>query len=170
MSQALKAINVVWLHRVYTLLVTLWAFLGQVLSQAMASPSATARRQEAVVQEIRQAYPPAAGLTARRRVHRELVARGANCSEKTAAKLMRREGIRSKTRRRFVVRTTDSRHGHPIAPNRLGQAFKQSIRITPGQPKLRTFRRRKAGSATTYCQGDLKSSPAKQGLSIKCAT
>ena len=32
-TQALKALNVVWLDRVYSPLVTLWVFLGQVLSQ-----------------------------------------------------------------------------------------------------------------------------------------
>jgi hypothetical protein len=32
-AQALKALNVVWLDRIYSPLVTLWVFLGQVLSQ-----------------------------------------------------------------------------------------------------------------------------------------
>jgi transposase InsO family protein len=41
------------------------------------------------------------------------------------AKLMRLRGIRSKTRRRFVVRTTDSRHGYPLAANRLNRQFQQ---------------------------------------------
>lgn len=86
-------------------------------------PSETTRRQEAWVAEIRQAHRVSRGIYGSPRVHRELVARGVNCSENTVAKLMRREGIRSKTRRRFVVRTTDSRHGHPLAPNRLNQAF-----------------------------------------------
>lgn len=86
-------------------------------------PSETALRQEALVAEIRQAHRASRGIYGSPRVQRELAARGVHCSENTVAKLMRREGIRSKTRRRFVVRTTDSQHGHPIAPNRLGQAF-----------------------------------------------
>ena len=32
-AQALKALDVVWLDRIYSPLVTLWVFLGQVLSQ-----------------------------------------------------------------------------------------------------------------------------------------
>ena len=33
LAQALKALDVVWLDRIYSPLVTLWVFLGQVLSQ-----------------------------------------------------------------------------------------------------------------------------------------
>lgn len=86
-------------------------------------PSETSRRQAALVAEIRQAHRESRGTYGSPRVQRELAARGVPCSENTVAKLMRRERIRSKTRRRFVVRTTDSRHAHPIAPNRLAQAF-----------------------------------------------
>jgi transposase InsO family protein len=32
---------------------------------------------------------------------------------------MRQDGLRGRQRRRYRVRTTDSRHSHPIAPNRL---------------------------------------------------
>jgi putative transposase len=87
--------------------------------------SAMARRQNGLVDAIRQAHQASRGIYGSPRVHRELAARGVRCSENTVAKLMRREGIRSKTRRRFVVRTTDSRHPHPIAPNRLNQEFQQ---------------------------------------------
>lgn len=86
-------------------------------------PSETSRRQAALVAEIHQAHRESRGIYGSPRVQRELAARGVRCSENTVAKLMRREGIRSKTRRRFVVRTTDSQHGHPIAPNRLDQRF-----------------------------------------------
>ena len=34
-------------------------------------------------------------------------------------------GLRSKMHRRFVVRTTDSQHAHPIAKNRLERQFQQ---------------------------------------------
>ncbi len=42
-EQALKALNFVWLERVYTPLVTLWVFLGQVLSQDHSCRAAVAR-------------------------------------------------------------------------------------------------------------------------------
>ena len=42
-AQALKALNVVWLDRIYSPLVTLWVFLGQVLSQDHSCRAAVAR-------------------------------------------------------------------------------------------------------------------------------
>ena len=42
-AQALKALEVVWLDRVYSPLVTLWVFLGQVLSQDHSCRAAVAR-------------------------------------------------------------------------------------------------------------------------------
>lgn len=41
---------------------------------------------------------------------------------KRIARLMRRGGLVGRPRRRFRPRATDSRHGHPIAPNRLLEA------------------------------------------------
>jgi transposase InsO family protein len=55
----------------------------------------------------------------------ELNARGHACSENTVAKLMREHGIRAKAPRRFV-RTTDSRHGLPVAENVLDREFDPS--------------------------------------------
>lgn len=52
----------------------------------------------------------------------ELNARGVPCSVNTVARLMKSHGIRAKTARRFV-RTTDSRHGLPVAVNLLGRRF-----------------------------------------------
>ncbi len=59
------------------------------------------------------------------RICRGFQERGVAC-ENTVAKLMKAHGIRSKIKRRFVVRTTDSNHAHPIAPNRLNRAFDQA--------------------------------------------
>ena len=56
------------------------------------------------------------------RMTAELNARGHDCTENTVAKLMRTHGIKAKTVRRFV-RTTDSRHGLPVADNLLGRDF-----------------------------------------------
>ena len=56
------------------------------------------------------------------RVHAELRARGVRVGRKRVERLMREAGLGVVTRRR-VPRTTDSRHGHPVAPNLLGQRF-----------------------------------------------
>src|SRR5215470_11164982 len=42
-AQALKALDVVWLDRIFSPLVTLWVFLGQVLSQDHSCRAAVAR-------------------------------------------------------------------------------------------------------------------------------
>lgn len=53
------------------------------------------------------------------RIEKELRKRGHCHGRKRVARLMRAEGIRGLCQRRFVPKTTDSRHDHPIAPNRL---------------------------------------------------
>jgi putative transposase len=77
---------------------------------------------------IRQLHHESRGTYGSPRVFRDLKARGAACCEKTVAKLMRRQGLRGANARRFVVHTTDSRHGHAIAENTLDRRFE------PGDP------------------------------------
>jgi putative transposase len=56
------------------------------------------------------------------RVHRELQARGVRVGKKRIERLMRENGLQGRTKRRFK-RTTDSKHGGPIAPNILARHF-----------------------------------------------
>lgn len=58
------------------------------------------------------------------RVHAVLVGEGRGVCRNTVAKVMKQQGIKARTHRRFVVRTTDSRHDHPIASNVLDRQFK----------------------------------------------
>lgn len=90
------------------------------------APSATAGRQAELTERISRAHAASRRIYGAPRVHRELLAQDVRCSKNTVAKLMRQAGLRSKMHRRFVVRTTDSRHVHPIAPNRLNRQFQQS--------------------------------------------
>jgi transposase InsO family protein len=59
------------------------------------------------------------------RVHRELKAQGVGISRKRVIRLMQHQGIKGKTRRRWV-RTTDSNHSLPVAPNLLARDFQAS--------------------------------------------
>ena len=59
------------------------------------------------------------------RVYRELKARGVNVSRKRVERLMRENDIQGRKKRRFK-RTTDSRHGGPIARNLLAREFSAS--------------------------------------------
>jgi putative transposase len=56
------------------------------------------------------------------RVHEELKARGKRCNVKTVARIMRKNGIKSKTAKKFKV-TTDSRHNRPVSENVLDRDF-----------------------------------------------
>jgi|ERR1035437_1717176 transposase InsO family protein len=56
------------------------------------------------------------------RMQQELEAQGHPCSENRVARLMRADGLRVKTKRRFRV-TTQSDHAAPVAPNTLDRQF-----------------------------------------------
>jgi transposase InsO family protein len=70
---------------------------------------------EEVHAEVRQRYGSP-------RMTAELKARGHECSENTVARLMSAHGTRARAPRRFV-RTTDSGHRLPVAPNVLDRDF-----------------------------------------------
>jgi transposase InsO family protein len=88
--------------------------------------SPRAERQAQLEARIRQAYETGRGVYGSPRVHRELQEQGVKCCENTVARRMKACGLRAKTRRRFVVRTTDSHHPHPVAANTLDRQFQQS--------------------------------------------
>jgi putative transposase len=85
--------------------------------------SAQARRRAMLVQAIRLAHRESRGIYGSPRIHRDLRARGLGCGRHTVARLMRQHHLRSRLKRRFVIRTTDSRHDHAIARNLLARRF-----------------------------------------------
>lgn len=88
-----------------------------------APPGPRAARRAELTTRIRAAHAGSRGLYGSPRVHAELEAAGVSVSENTVARLMSEAGIRGKAHRRFVVRTTDSTHAHPVAPNALDRRF-----------------------------------------------
>lgn len=81
------------------------------------------RRRDALAVRIRVTHREHRGRDGSPRIHWALRARGEAVSENTVARIMREEGIRGKIKRKFVPRTTDSVHGHPVAPNVLNREF-----------------------------------------------
>jgi putative transposase len=57
------------------------------------------------------------------RICRVLKTSGEQACENTVAKLMRELGLQARRKRKFVPRTTDSRHDHPVAGNVLDRQF-----------------------------------------------
>jgi transposase InsO family protein len=57
------------------------------------------------------------------RAHAKLRDEGEHVSRKRVARLMKEDGLRGRRKRPFRKFTTDSVHGHPIAPNLLNREF-----------------------------------------------
>jgi putative transposase len=89
---------------------------------AAREPSRAERRRAELLAAIEQVHAEVKGRYGSPRMTAELNARGHDCAENTVATLMKTHGIRAKAPRSFV-RTTDSRHGLPVAANVLGRDF-----------------------------------------------
>jgi putative transposase len=84
--------------------------------------SRTDLRRGELLAAIAEVHAEVKGRYGSPRMTAELNARGHACTENTVATLMKAHGIKAKTARRFV-RTTDSRHGLPVADNLLDRDF-----------------------------------------------
>lgn len=85
--------------------------------------SARVVRDEPLTVQIRAAHQQSRRRYGAPRVHYELtVVQGERVGKKRVARLMKGDGLRGRRPRRFV-RTTDSAHGDPIAPNTLARQF-----------------------------------------------
>jgi putative transposase len=86
-------------------------------------PSARQVRRRTLAGQIVEAHHQSRGTYGSPRVSAQLRARGVAVCENTVAKLMREEGLKARKKRRFLPRTTDSKHDHPIAANVLDRRF-----------------------------------------------
>jgi putative transposase len=75
-----------------------------------------------LVEEIRTIHKSTRQVYGSPRITAELNAHGFSCSENRVARLMRKNHIAAKTKRKFKI-TTVSKHHFPIAPNLLMQSF-----------------------------------------------
>lgn len=85
-------------------------------------PSARAQADERLRVTVRAVFRETKGRYGAPRIHDELMAAGERTSEKRIARLMQEDGLIARPRRRFV-RTTDSEHAEPVAPNLLARDF-----------------------------------------------
>lgn len=81
------------------------------------------QRRVELIEKINAVHDQSRGTYGSPRITAELQDQEINVCENTIAKYMRESGVFVKPRRRFVPRTTDSDHPHPIAPNLLDQDF-----------------------------------------------
>lgn len=92
------------------------------LAREAAPPSAHAVVDERLRVHVRAVHRKSRGRYGAPRVHEELKAQGQRVAKKRVARLMREDGLVGRRRRKFV-RTTDSDHTEPVAPNLLGRRF-----------------------------------------------
>ena len=85
-------------------------------------PSRREENNNFLIEEIKIIYNNSKGTYGSPRIAKELNCKGILTSEKRVAKLMKKEGIRSKIRKRYKV-TTDSSHKYPVVENKLSQNF-----------------------------------------------
>jgi transposase InsO family protein len=85
------------------------------------SPQSAANR--GLLSDIKQVHGDNRGCYGSPRIHAALRAQGRGASRGRIERLMRRHGIRAIMARPRRVRTTDSRHDLPIAPNLLERSF-----------------------------------------------
>lgn len=76
-----------------------------------------------LLKHIQTAYQAGRGLYGSPRIDAALRQQGVRCSRKRVARLMRQHGIYSRRRPKRRVRTTDSQHQRPVAPNLLKRDF-----------------------------------------------
>ena len=88
---------------------------------AKAVPGGREQADALLLPKIREVFARHKGRYGAPRIRDELAAHGARHGGKRIARLMKAAGLRGLCPRRFVPRTTDSRHGQPIAPNLLAE-------------------------------------------------
>ena len=85
--------------------------------------SERAKRRQEIVEQIHKAHQDSRSIYGSPRIAVELKASGMKVCQNTVARYMRQEGLKSKVKRPFRVRTTDSNHEHPVAANVLDRTF-----------------------------------------------
>lgn len=79
--------------------------------------------EETLLVHIRAVHTETRGAYGWPRIWRQLQRQGIRVGKQRVQKLMQQHGIRARSKRRFRIRTTDSRHGFPVADNLLNRHF-----------------------------------------------
>lgn len=94
-------------------------------------PGGTRRRQDEELRgTVAECFKASRHTYGTPRLRMELRELGHRVGRRRIARLMREQGLRPKQKRRFVPRTTDSRHGRPVAPQKL---LDRAATDAPGQ-------------------------------------
>ncbi len=89
--------------------------------QRREQPSAHAQQEARLAALIAEVFQDSRQTYGSPRIHQELKQHGHCHGRNRIARLMRQQGLCGRSQKRFKVRTTDSDHDQPIAPNRLAE-------------------------------------------------
>lgn len=85
-------------------------------------PSQRQRTDDALAKRMRQIHQDSRCTYGAPRLHAQLTREGWRVGRKRVARIMREQGVKAKSKRRFKA-TTNSRHNKPVAPNILARQF-----------------------------------------------
>ena len=87
-------------------------------------PSKRHLREAGIADLVKKFHSRSRQIYGYRKVYEDLVQeQGQSCSAELVRRIMRRNGLRSKVKRKFIA-TTDSGHSYSVAPNRLERRFR----------------------------------------------
>lgn len=86
------------------------------------TPGARARENKTLAQDIKQLHAQSRQTYGSPRIQRELRKQGRRHGRHRIGRLMQEQGLCGRQKARYRVKTTDSNHDQPIAPNLLAQA------------------------------------------------
>jgi transposase InsO family protein len=116
------------------------------------TPGQRAQANERLEKQIAALFAQSRASYGSPRITAALRQRGERCNHKRVERLMREKGLRGRLQRRYRVRTTDSRHDQPIAPNLLA---KQPSCTAPNQVWLTDITYIPTGEGWLYLAGVL---------------
>lgn len=80
-----------------------------------------ARANQELIVDIKKVFVDHYGNYGSPRITQALRQQQKRCNRKRVERLMREEGLNARPKKRFKMKTTDSNHDHPVAPNLLPQ-------------------------------------------------
>lgn len=87
--------------------------------QRRARPGSRSQQHDHLLQAVARIHGDSRQTYGSPRIQQALRQQGWRCGRNRIARLMRQQQLRGRVRRRYRVRTTDSQHDLPVAPNRL---------------------------------------------------
>ena len=99
---------------------------GGYYAWAKHKPSKRHMQQASLAESVKKFHARSRQVYGYRKVHEDLIQEeGHSCSAELVRRVMRKNGLKSKVKSKFVV-TTDSAHAYVVAPNRLARDFSAS--------------------------------------------